>query len=164
VPMTIYEALAVRTPLICSDHPAYAGRVGAGTASIAVPERSPAAIADAADRLFADPDRYHLMSEATATTWKKLGCPVSYYELIRRWATGSPEDEQWLAAHHFVCGDRFTMADVYVGSAIDWGLAFKTIPERPAFAGYAERFRSRDAYRDAKAIDTRLIEEMRVHG
>jgi glutathione S-transferase len=56
------------------------------------------------------------------------------------------------------------MADVYVGSAVDWGLAFKTIPERPAFAGYVERFRSRDAYREAKAIDTTLIENMRVHG
>ncbi len=72
--------------------------------------------------------------------------------------------EQWFAGHHFVCGDRFTMADVYVGSAIDWGLAFKTIPDRPAFSAYAERFRARDAYREAKAIDNKLIEEMRPHG
>lgn len=72
--------------------------------------------------------------------------------------------EQWFAGHHFVCGDRFTMADVYVGSAIDWGLAFKTIPERPAFAAYAERFRSREAYQGAKAIDNKLIEEMRANG
>lgn len=67
----------------------------------------------------------------------------------------------WFAGHDFVCGDRFTMADVYVGSAVDWGLAFKTMPERPAFIAYAERVRAREAYREAKAIDTRLIEEMR---
>jgi glutathione S-transferase len=67
----------------------------------------------------------------------------------------------WFAAHDYVCGPRFTMADVYVGSAVDWGLGFKTIPERPALAAYAERVRGRDAYREAKAIDTRLIEEMR---
>ena len=72
--------------------------------------------------------------------------------------------EQWFSGHHFVCGSRFTMADVYVGSTVDWGLAFSTIPERPAFAAYAERFRARDAYREAKAIDTRLIEEMRADG
>ncbi len=71
--------------------------------------------------------------------------------------------EQWVAGHHFVCGERFTMADVYVGSAIDWGLAFKSIPERPAFAAYAERFRARDAYLEAKAIDNKLIEEMRAN-
>ncbi|HSQ96055.1 MAG TPA: glutathione binding-like protein [Croceibacterium sp.] len=71
--------------------------------------------------------------------------------------------EQWFAGHHFVCGERFTMADVYVGSAIDWGLAFKSIPERPAFAAYAERFRARDAYLEAKAVDNKLIEEMRAN-
>jgi glutathione S-transferase len=72
--------------------------------------------------------------------------------------------EQWFSGHHFVCGGRFTMADVYVGSAVDWGLAFGTIPERPAFAAYAERFRARDAYREAKATDNKLIEEMQANG
>lgn len=66
----------------------------------------------------------------------------------------------WFAGHDFVCGPRFTMADVYVGSAVDWGLAFKTIPDRPSFAAYAERFRARDAYQAAKAIDNALIAEM----
>jgi glutathione S-transferase len=72
--------------------------------------------------------------------------------------------EQWFAGHHYVCGDRFTMADVYVGSAIDWGLLFKSIPDRPSFAAYAERFRDRDGYREAKAIDNKLIEEMQANG
>ncbi|MEO7245795.1 MAG: glutathione S-transferase family protein [Rubrivivax sp.] len=69
--------------------------------------------------------------------------------------------EAHLADRAFVCGDRFTMADVYVGSAVDWGLMFKTMPERPAFVAYAERLRARPAYRDAKAIDDRLIEELK---
>lgn len=72
--------------------------------------------------------------------------------------------DQWFAGHHFVSGDRFTMADVYVGSAIDWGLAFKSIPERASFVAYAERFRARAGYREAKAIDNALIEEMQAHG
>jgi glutathione S-transferase len=61
------------------------------------------------------------------------------------------------AAHAFVCGDRFTMADVYVGSQIDWGLAFESIPTSPAFAAYAERCRARAGYMAAKAIDNALI-------
>jgi len=104
LPMTIYEALAVRTPLICSDHPAFASRIGHGTSSISVPQRSPAAIADAAERLLTDPERYHRMSEATAVTWKKLACPVAYYDLIRRWAAGSPEDDEWLAKYNLASG------------------------------------------------------------
>jgi len=69
--------------------------------------------------------------------------------------------EGWFAANAYVCGNRFTMADVYVGSAVDWGLLFGTIPDRASFKGYAERLRARDAYREAKAIDNELIEEMR---
>lgn len=63
--------------------------------------------------------------------------------------------------NRWVCGERFTMADVYVGSQIDWGLAFGSIPPRPAFVAYAERLRERGAYKEAKAIDNRLMQESR---
>lgn len=67
---------------------------------------------------------------------------------------------RWFESHDFVCGDRFTMADVYVGSAVDWGLQFKTVPERASLSAYAERLRQREAYAAAKAIDMALIAEM----
>ncbi len=67
--------------------------------------------------------------------------------------------EQMFADRDFVCGDRFTMADVYVGSQVDWGLSFGSIPTRPAFEAYAARLRERPAYKKAKAIDMKLIEE-----
>ncbi|HEU4819618.1 MAG TPA: glutathione binding-like protein [Qipengyuania sp.] len=66
----------------------------------------------------------------------------------------------WLSSHDYVCGERFTMADVYVGSQVDWGLAFKSMPDRPSFTAYAERLRARPAYQAAKAIDNALIAEM----
>mgnify|MGYP000851924209 FL=1 len=66
-----------------------------------------------------------------------------------------------LSDHAFTCGDRFTMADVYVGSQVDWGLTFGSIPPRPAFVAYAERLQARDAYKAAKGIDNTLIQEMR---
>ena len=64
----------------------------------------------------------------------------------------------WLGNHDYICGDRFTAADVYVGAQVDWGQAFGTLPPRPEFAAYAERLRSRPAYIRAKAIDNDLIE------
>lgn len=67
--------------------------------------------------------------------------------------------EAHLAEHAHVCGDRFTMADVYVGAQVDWGLSFKSLPERPAFVRYAELLRARAAYAAAKAIDGALIVE-----
>jgi len=72
--------------------------------------------------------------------------------------------EQHLAANDFVCGSRFTMADVYVGSQVDWGLTFGTFPKNATFEAYAERCRQRPAYQAGKAIDNALIAEMQQHG
>ena len=70
----------------------------------------------------------------------------------------------WFAGHDYVCGGRFTMADVYVGSAVDWGLQFGTIPGSDSLTAYAERLRARDAYQAGKAIDNALIAEMQGGG
>jgi len=67
--------------------------------------------------------------------------------------------ESHFDSHDFVCGPRFTMADVYVGSQVDWGLTFGSIPPRPAFVAYAERLQAREAYKAAKGIDAALIAE-----
>ncbi len=69
--------------------------------------------------------------------------------------------KQHLATNAFVCGERFTMADVYVGSQVDWGLNFGSIPPEPEFVAYADRLRERAAYQAAKVIDNKLIEEMK---
>ena len=68
----------------------------------------------------------------------------------------------WFAGRDYVCGSRFTMADVYVGSAVDWGMQFGTIPARDSLAAYAERVRARAAYQAGKAIDNALIAEMQA--
>ncbi|MCW0197959.1 glutathione S-transferase family protein [Sphingopyxis sp.] len=67
-----------------------------------------------------------------------------------------------VAGKAFVAGDRFSAADVYVGSQIDWGLQFGTIPSRPAFEAYIAPMRERAGYRRAKAIDNALIAEMQA--
>ena len=68
--------------------------------------------------------------------------------------------DSWLQDRDYICGSRFTMVDVYLGSQVDWGLAFGTMPDRPAFQAYAGRLRTRPAYAAAKAIDNELIAQM----
>jgi len=58
-----------------------------------------------------------------------------------------------ISASAFIAGDRFSAADVYVGSHINWGLQFGTIEERPGFADYWSRLSGREAYVRANAID-----------
>lgn len=67
--------------------------------------------------------------------------------------------DQMLQSRAYVCGDRFTMADVYVGSQVDWGLQFKTFPDRDSFNAYAQRLRARDPYKESKAVDASLMPE-----
>jgi glutathione S-transferase len=69
--------------------------------------------------------------------------------------------EALLKGRSFVCGDQFTAADVYAGSAVDWGMQFGTIPKRPVFEAYAERLRARPAYKSTKAINDAKTAEMK---
>jgi glutathione S-transferase len=64
-----------------------------------------------------------------------------------------------LSSRDYVCGDRFTAADVYVGATISWGTQFGTLPSLDSFLAYAERVTSRPAHKKAKAIDGALIAE-----
>ena len=65
--------------------------------------------------------------------------------------------EYAVSQHEYVAGDRFTAADVYVGSQVGWGLTFKSIEPRPAFERYWSRLVDRPAAIRARAIDDALI-------
>jgi len=45
----------------------------------------------------------------------------------------------------YILGDRFSAADVYVGSQIQWGMMVKSLEPRPKFQQYAERLAARPA-------------------
>ena len=52
-----------------------------------------------------------------------------------------------VAGRQFIAGDRFSAADVYVGSQIGWGMHFGTIEKRPEFEVYWAGLRDRPAQR-----------------
>jgi len=62
-------------------------------------------------------------------------------------------------ADDYICKERFTMADVYVGAQVVWGTQFGTLPKLDSLVAYAARVTDRDAYRSSKAIDDKLIAE-----
>jgi glutathione S-transferase len=67
--------------------------------------------------------------------------------------------DELLSRHDYVCGDRFTAADVYVGSQIMFPLQFKMLPEKDSFLCYRDRLSARPAYQRANEIDERIIAE-----
>jgi glutathione S-transferase len=61
--------------------------------------------------------------------------------------------EKAVSHHPYIAGERFTAADVYVGSQVAWGLQFGTLPPRPAFTAYADRLKEREALKRAAQLD-----------
>lgn len=67
--------------------------------------------------------------------------------------------EQTLGKEGYVAGDRFSAADVYLGSQIGWGLQFGSIENRPGFETYWARVSDREAYRRANMLDDAAMPE-----
>ncbi|MEH3046102.1 glutathione S-transferase family protein [Sphingomonas adhaesiva] len=65
--------------------------------------------------------------------------------------------EDAVSAHDYVTGDRFTAADVYVGSAVGWFTQFGMLEKRDAFMRYLARLEDRPAWVRARAIDDALM-------
>jgi glutathione S-transferase len=65
--------------------------------------------------------------------------------------------EKAVSAGSYLAGDRFSAADLYVGSHLNFGMQFGTIEKRPAFERYVARLISRPAYLRANDIDNKLI-------
>ena len=61
------------------------------------------------------------------------------------------------AASPWLLGERFSAADVYLGSQILFGLKFKTIAPQQAFQAYLQRLMARPAWQRATAADDALL-------
>jgi glutathione S-transferase len=103
-----------------------------------------------------------------ANTNKTLGVVVP---IERTGMVGYGSQEQTLAAvedqlnrSEYIAGDRFTAADVYVGSQIGFGMMFGAIDKRPAFERYWALVGARPAALKAREIDDKLVAEQRKAG
>jgi glutathione S-transferase len=60
----------------------------------------------------------------------------------------------------YILGEKFTAADVYVGSQIGWGLMQKTMEPRPAFVAYVGRMSERAAFKRLTAKSEELAKKL----
>jgi glutathione S-transferase len=96
-----------------------------------------------------------------AVTAKSLGFSPAA-DQKRMAGFGSLEDtlnalEAAVTGKRYIAGDRFSAADVYVGSQIGWGMQFGSIDKRPAFETYWNGLFNRPAAVRAREIDDALI-------
>lgn len=84
-----------------------------------------------------------------ATTVKAVGWEATQ-EQSRMLSYGSYNDtlsalEVALSPGPYICGEQFTAVDVYLGSALNWGMQFGSVEKRPIFEEYAARLQQRPA-------------------
>jgi glutathione S-transferase len=72
--------------------------------------------------------------------------------------------EDQLSRSEYIAGDRFTAADVYVGSHIGSGMMYGVIDKRPAFERYCGLVGARPAAQRAREIDDKLVADQRKAG
>lgn len=65
--------------------------------------------------------------------------------------------EQAVSSADYLVGNRFSAADVYLGSHLGFGMQFGTIEKRGAFERYWSRLNARPAKQRADEIDNALI-------
>ncbi len=68
--------------------------------------------------------------------------------------------DELFSVREYVCGDRFTAADIYVGSQIMFPLQFGMLPVRESFSRYRDRLTAREAYKRAVQLDDEAQAQM----
>ncbi|KAB2941778.1 MAG: glutathione S-transferase family protein [Hyphomicrobium sp.] len=58
-------------------------------------------------------------------------------------------------------GERFSAADVVIGSSLRWGMQFKLLPELPEFVAYTQRLAARPALQRQISNDEAFARQMR---
>jgi glycosyltransferase involved in cell wall biosynthesis len=103
-PMTIYETLCSRTPLIASDHPMFRGNLTHHRDAWIFSAGNADSLAAGMRGLLSDPDLYRRLSTGSAEAWARLQLPVKWHELIKRWVSDAPEDRNWFFEHRMSSG------------------------------------------------------------
>ena len=99
MPNVIYEALAARTPVVLSDHPAFRGRLVDGNDALFFASGDAGALSASIERALTDEALYRRLSGNAPAALDRLYVGRSWYDLVERFV-GDPKDRTgWVARH-----------------------------------------------------------------
>ena len=85
LPVTIYEALTSKTPLICSNHPMFVYYLTDGTSASIFEESDYISLAENINQLIYSPAAYDAISANAHNTLETMICPVKIDKIIVNW-------------------------------------------------------------------------------
>lgn len=103
MPLTIYEALCARTPLVASNHPMFRRVLIDGETAQIFRASDPDNMALAIRTLLGNPSLYRKLSENSLAAWQRLQVPVKWGALLKAWAA-DPSCHSWMHQHRLNAG------------------------------------------------------------
>ena len=97
-PLTMFEAIASRSPIVCTDHPMFRPVLTDGVNAAVFPSGDVAAFAGAIRRVLGDKALYARLSDAAPATWEALKGPADWRTRYTKWVREGA-DSPWGRAH-----------------------------------------------------------------
>jgi glycosyltransferase involved in cell wall biosynthesis len=97
-PLTMFEAVGSRTPIVCSDHPMFRAVMKDGLHAAMFRAGSSGAFADAIRRVVTDADLYSRLSRNAQLSSAALEGPADWRTMLREWILNGSES-QWILEH-----------------------------------------------------------------
>jgi glycosyltransferase involved in cell wall biosynthesis len=97
-PLVIFEAIASRTPIVCSDHPMFRPVLFDGRNASVFPAGNHLLFADAIKRILCDAGLYARLSLAAFSTWEALKGPADWRTMLTKWVNEGASSE-WIQKH-----------------------------------------------------------------
>lgn len=95
LPMTLYEGLCSRTPLVISDHPMFVNKFQSEVSAMVFSAGNPQVLAQSIEALMTNYELYYKLSNEAPKTWYKIQIPVLWGDLIQGWLEDSVTSREW---------------------------------------------------------------------
>jgi glycosyltransferase involved in cell wall biosynthesis len=100
-PLTMFEALASRTPIVCSDHPMFRSTMVDGRNASVFLAGDDQSCAAAIRRTLTNSDLYYALSNNAVATWTSLKGPADWRTMILKWVIEGC-NSPWIRDHMFI--------------------------------------------------------------
>ncbi len=94
-PLALFEAIASRTPIVCSDHPMFTPVLAIADRAAVFTQRNPRSFANAIERILSNAELYKKLSQNAGDSWADLQRSADWQTLLKEFIVNGASSE-WI--------------------------------------------------------------------